>query len=93
MFPDYLSVSYDYDLIDIVDKTWENITIVRFASYKKHKSKRFNSRYLSPETEGANAFSLDWSNEFNFPLILQVKQYTTFLPLPLKPEQYLVCPH
>ena len=39
--------------------------IDRFASDKNRKSKRFNSRYLRPETEGVNAFSLDWSNEFN----------------------------
>ena len=36
-----------------------------FASDKKRKSKRFNSRYLCPKTEGVNIFSLDWSNKLN----------------------------
>ena len=53
------------NLIEIIERRWGNITIDRFASDKNHKSKRFNSRYLCPETEGVNAFSLDWCNEFN----------------------------
>ena len=39
--------------------------INRFASDINRKSKRFDSRYLWPETEDTNAFSFDWSNEAN----------------------------
>ena len=53
------------NLIDIVERRWANITIDRFALDKNYKSKWFISRYLRPETEGVNAFSLDWSNEFD----------------------------
>ena len=48
-----------FNLIDIIERRWGNITIGRFDSDKNRKSKRFNSRYLFPETEGVNAFSLD----------------------------------
>ena len=50
------------NLIDIIERRCGNITIDKFVSDKNRKSKRFNSTYLCPETEGANAF---WSNEFN----------------------------
>ena len=69
---DTLSKNMDNDdwvttsnLMDIIERRRSNITIDRFASGKNRKSKRFNSRYLCPETKGVNAFSLDWSNEFN----------------------------
>ena len=54
-----------FNLIDIIERKWDNITIDRFAYDKNRKSKRFNPRYLCTEREGVNAFSLDWSNEFN----------------------------
>ena len=53
------------NLIDIVERRWANITIDRFALDKNYKSKWFIFRYLWPETEGVDAFSLDWSNEFD----------------------------
>ena len=52
-------------LIDVLEKRWGKISIDRFASDIDRKSKRFNSRYLYPETEGRNAFSFDWSIEAN----------------------------
>ena len=52
-------------LIDFIHRSWSNIMIDIFASDKKRKSKRFNSRYLCPKTEGVNIFSLDWSNKLN----------------------------
>ena len=54
-----------FNLTDIIERRWGNITIDRFASDKNRKSKRFSSKYLCPETEGVNALLLDWSNEFN----------------------------
>ena len=48
-----------FNLIDIIERRWGNITIGRFDSDKNRKPKRFNSRYLYPETKGVNAFSLD----------------------------------
>ena len=54
-----------FNLIDIIERSWGNITIERFAKDKNCKSKNFNSRYLCPETDGVNAFSLDWSNELS----------------------------
>ena len=79
-------------MIDIIKSRWSNITIDRFSLDKNQKSKRFNSRYLCPEKERVNAFSLYWSSEFNFlvPLVYlkSKKKLITFSPLPLKPEQY-----
>ena len=99
---DALSKNMDNDdwvttsnLIDIIERRWGNITIDRFASDKNRKSKRFNSRYLCPETEGVNAFSLDWSNEFNLlvpPVYLISKTIHHFLASSSKARAVLVCP-
>ena len=69
---DKISKTIDFDdwcttqhLINILEQHWGKISIDRFASDINLKSKRFNSRYLCPETEGINAFSFDWSNEVN----------------------------
>ena len=55
----------------------------------------FNSRYLCPETEGVNAFSLDWSNEFNLlvpPVYLISKTIHHFLASSSEARAVLVCP-
>ena len=55
----------------------------------------FNSRYLCPETEGVNAFSLDWSNEFNFPVppvYLIIKTIHHFLSSSSVARAVLLCP-
>ena len=83
------------NLIDIIERSWGNITIHRFVSDKNGKSKTFNSKYLSPETEGANSFSLDWSNEFNLlvpPVYLIGKTIHHFLASSSKARAVLVCP-
>ena len=83
------------NLIDIIERRWGNITIDRFASDKNRKSKRLNSRYLCPETEGVNAFSLDWSNEFNLlvpPVYLISKTIHHFLASSSKARAVLVYP-
>ena len=77
------------NLIDIIER-WGNITINRFASDKNRKSKRFNFRYL-----GVNAFSLDWSNEFNLlvpPVYLISKTIHHFLASSSEARAVLVCP-
>ena len=82
------------NLIDIAKRRWGNMTIDRFASDKNCKSKRFNSRYLCPETEGVNAFSLDWSNEFNLlvsPVYLISKTIHHLLASSSKARAVLVC--
>ena len=84
-----------FNLIYIKERRWGNITIDRFASDKNRKSKRFNSRYLCPETEGVNAFSLDWSNEFNLlvpPVYLISKTIHHFLASSSEARAGLVCP-
>ena len=67
----------------------------RFASDKNRKSKRFSSKYLCPETEGANAFSLDWSNKFSLlvpPDYLISKTIYHFLSSSSEARAVLVCP-
>ena len=66
---DKISKIIDFDdwyttqpLINIPEQRWGKIPINRFASDVNRKSKKFNSRYLCPETESINAFSFDWSN-------------------------------
>ena len=41
-------------------------TIDRFADYMNAKLPRFNSRLLCPNTEAVDAFTQDWSGEFNW---------------------------
>ena len=83
------------NLIDIKERKWGKITIYRFASDKNRKSKRFNSSYLCPETDGVNLFSLDWSNDFNLlvlPIYLSSKIIHHFLPSSSEARAVLVCP-
>ena len=65
---DKISKSIDFDdwyatqhLINILEQRWGKISTDRFASDINRKSKRFNARYLCPETADINAFSFDWS--------------------------------
>ena len=84
-----------FNLIDIIERKWDNITIDRFAYDKNRKSKRFNPRYLCTEREGVNAFSLDWSNEFNLlvpPVYLISKTIHHFLASSSEARAVLVCP-
>ena len=84
-----------FNLIDIIERKWDNITIDRFAYDKNRKSKRFNPRYLCTEREGVNAFSLDWSNEFNLlvPLVYLIsKTIHHFLASSSEARAVLVCP-
>ena len=39
------------------------VSIVRFASYKNKKTQRFYSKYICPDSDGVNSFSVDWPNE------------------------------
>ena len=73
-------------LINILEQRWGKISIDRFASDINRKSKRFNSRYLCPETEGINAFSFDWSNKVN----LRVSP-TYLIPRAIKKIKRLSC--
>ena len=83
-------------LINILEQRWRKISIDRFASDINRKSKRFNSRYLCPETEGINAFSFDWSNEVNLlvpPSYLIPRAFKHFLKSLTKSKAILICPY
>ena len=89
---DWLTTS---NLIDIIKRRWGSITIDKFVSDKNRKSKRLNFRYLCLETEGVNAFLLDWSNEFKFlvpPVYLISKTIHHFLAFSYEDRAVLVCP-
>ena len=60
---------------------WGKVTIDRFASHTNKKTQRFNSKYICPGSEGANAFSVDWSNIKHF----MSSKYST--------KAILVCPY
>ena len=83
-------------LINILEQRWGKISIDRFASDINRKSKRFNSRYLCPETEGINAFSFDWSNEVNLlvpPTYLIPRAIKHFLKSLTKSKAILIYPY
>ena len=98
-----ISKTIDFDdwyttqrLINILEQRWGKISIDRFASDINRKSKRFNSRYLCPETEGINAFSFDWSNEVNLlvpPTYLIPRAIKHFLKLLTKSKAIFICPY
>ena len=82
------------DLINILEQRWGKISIDRFASDINRKSRRFNSRYLCPETEGIIAFSFDWSNEANLhvaPTYLIPRAIKRFLKSLTKSKVILIC--
>ena len=62
-----ISKTVDFDgwcttqqLINILEQRWVKILIDIFASDINRKSKRFNSRYLCPETDSINTFSISY---------------------------------
>ena len=100
---DKISKTVDFDdwyttqrLINILEQRWGKISIDRFASDINRKSKRFNSRYLCPEAEGINAFSLDWSKEANLlvpPTYLIPRAIKHFLKSFTESKAILICPY
>ena len=42
------------------------MTIDRFANESNRKTKRFNSKYFCPQSEGVDAFNMSWKDENNF---------------------------
>ena len=49
-----------------IDVKWGPHTVDRFASYYNAQLPRFNSKFASPSSCGADAFSQDWSCEINW---------------------------
>ena len=45
---------------------WGPYTVDRFVSYYNSKTRRFNSRFWNPGTEGIDAFTVNRSNEVNW---------------------------
>jgi len=52
--------------IQYIEKTFGKFTVDRFADSRNTKVEAFNSRFYCPKTQGVNAFSLNWKNEFNW---------------------------
>ena len=50
-------------LFQYLNVNWGPHTVDRFADNKNAKVSPFNSSFWRPGTEGADAFSFDWSNE------------------------------
>ena len=100
---DKISKTIDFDdwyttqhLINILEQRWGKISIDRFPSDINRKSKRFNSRYLCPETEGINTFSIDWSKEANLlvpPTYLIPRAIKHFLKSLTKSKAILIYPY
>ena len=72
-YADYLSKVVDHDdwqtslpLFNYLEKRWGPHTIDRFASSSNTRLRRFNSKYLCPNTEQVNAFSTSWEMENNY---------------------------
>ena len=70
---DMASRIIDYDDWGVSPKYFAFITrrlgmpsVDRFADYLNTKLPRFNSRFLCPNTEAVDAFTQDWSNDFNW---------------------------
>ena len=72
-YADYLSKIVDHDdwvttsiFFKYLEEKWGPHTIDRFASSSNTKLKRFNSKFLCPNTEHVNAFSISWEGENNY---------------------------
>ena len=72
-YADHLSKIVDHDdwqtsefLFMQLEESWGPHTVDRFASSSNTKLKRFNSKYLCPNTEHVNAFSITWEGENNY---------------------------
>ena len=72
-YADYLSKVVDHDdwqtsspFFKYLEERWGPHTLDRFASSTNTKTRRFNSKYLCPNTEQVNAFSVSWEGENNY---------------------------
>ena len=99
---DKLSNAMDYDnwymtpdLFKMLTvRRWEVATIDRFASEKKQKTMRFNSKHSCPGTLGADAVAFDWTGEFNWlvpPVYLIGKTIKRFCSSKTGCKTILVC--
>ena len=72
-YADYLSKLVDHDdwctttfLFSFLDRIWGTFTVDRFADSSNTKVKRFNSKYLCPNTEHVDAFTIPWQYDNNY---------------------------
>ena len=72
-YADYLSIVIYHDdwqitpgLFKYIDHKWGPYTIDRFARNSDSKIRRFNSKYLCPNTEQVNAFATHWGRRITF---------------------------
>ena len=56
----------DFETFNYVQQNFGNFTVNRFASDSNNKVEKFNSKFYCPTTKGVNAFTFDWSKEFNW---------------------------
>ena len=70
---DYLSRIVDYDdwylnpsVFEWLDVIWGPHTIDRFADHNNHQLPRYNSKFGCPGSEAVDAFTVDWSKEYNW---------------------------
>ena len=91
-FADGLSKTKDNDNWSVDDESFlyiesvfGKLTINRFADDLNTKKERFNSKEFCPFTETVNAFSCDWSKDFNWlcPPISQVGKTIRHLRKPV----------
>ena len=72
-YADHLSKLVDHDdwcttpyFFRVLDQKWGPFSVDRFADNNNTKLKRFNSKYLCPNTEHVDAFTLTWEGENNY---------------------------
>ena len=100
---DRLSKQVDYDdwfiakdLVKMLTNKWAKVSVDRFASHTNKKTQRLNSKYMCPDSEGVNAFSVDWSNENNWlvpPVYLIPKTIKHFMSSQYSAKAILLCPY
>ena len=65
-FNDNDSWGIDMKTFEMLENIFGKFTIDQFADDTNYKVKRFNAKAFCPGVENVNAFSTDWSNEFNW---------------------------
>ena len=62
---DYDDWGVDFETFNFVQNKFGKFTFDRFASSTSRKLEKFNSKFFCPGTQGVDAFTFEWSTEFN----------------------------
>ena len=65
-FVDYNDWGIDFETFNFIQEKFGKFTIDRFSSNTNRKLDHFNSKYFCPDTGGVDAFTMNWSNHFNW---------------------------